>query len=242
MSLAAEQYTLTFSLVPCTPRAAPRLVQRARREALRCASNLGDRTSAGPSSSKRRSLTRSARTSLARFHGASMIRCWGWNLVLTPKACCAISRAASSLSARIMAAPRCELASQLGSTKSTGVKCQIAIFVSLHFRSKPSSQAGTKPVSIRPIASALNQCVAARDEALFFVFVLSLQRRLDAPVHSRWMALESVDAGQGMQLRLGQPAILHSTRDTQLGWVELPGAQNEVTALWSALNGTYEGS
>lgn len=52
---------------------------------------------------------------------------FGLNPVLTSKLRAAVARACPALGARTITRPRCELASQLGSARSTGVSDQTAI-------------------------------------------------------------------------------------------------------------------
>ena len=87
----------------------------------------GSRSSGGPSSTKRGSLTLWAVTRAGRSQGGKRRPCPGLNPVFTSKASAATARALSSLGARTTAGPRCELASQFGSSRSTAVSSQIGI-------------------------------------------------------------------------------------------------------------------
>ena len=63
----------------------------------------------------------SALTSVARVHGGTRTGVLGGKRVVISNAFAAAARAAASLGARTIVIPRCELASQLGSSGSIGV-------------------------------------------------------------------------------------------------------------------------
>lgn len=69
----------------------------------------------------------SARTNSDRNQGGRLSPFAGGKRVGTPNAACAVSRAVDSLGARTTTEPRWELASQFGSSKSTGISLQIGI-------------------------------------------------------------------------------------------------------------------
>lgn len=112
-----------ISLSPCGQRQLALL--------LRAAQNLGCKTSAGPSASNRGSSMCSALTMVARVHGGTRIACPGLKPVFTSNAAAATARAWASLRALTITGPRCELASQFGSSRSTGVSDHIGIVRSL---------------------------------------------------------------------------------------------------------------
>jgi hypothetical protein len=89
----------------------------------------GSRTSVGPSVGYIGLSMISALTISGRVQGGMRMPFPGGKRVETPRASFAASRAAVSFGARTTASPRCELASQFGSSGSTGINLQIGIIV-----------------------------------------------------------------------------------------------------------------